>query len=116
MPDNQLTIDDLLFVGFNRRVIALDKRTGDTIWNWKAPHGTGFVTLLVDGDILFTSVQGYTYGLDPATGQQLWYNSLKGMGTGVASLATTAVASSHALLGAASAQAQQRAAAGAAGA
>ena len=111
MSQDQLTIDDLLFLGFNRRVIALDKRTGDTIWNWKAPHGTSFVTLLIDGDMLFASVQGYTYGLDPVTGQQLWYNSLKGMGTGAASLATTTAVSNSALLGAAAAQARQQAAA-----
>jgi len=115
MPEHRLTIDDLIFVGFNRRIAALDKRTCETIWKWKAPNGTGYVTLLVDSDILFASVQGYTYGLDPATGRQLWYNALSGMGTGAASLATTTAISNNALLGAADADAQQAAAAGAAG-
>jgi len=116
MSNGTLTIDDLLFVGFNRRVIALGKRTGETIWKWKAPTGTGFVTLLVEDDTLFVSVQGYNYALDPATGRQIWHNPLKGTGTGAASLATTRSSSLHALLGAASAAQEQAAAAGSAAA
>ena len=110
MTDNTLTIDDLLFVGFNRRVVALDKRTGELIWKWKAPNGTGFVSLLYEDERLFVSVQGYMYCLDPTNGNELWHNPLKGTGTGAASLATTTAFSNYALLGEAS-QAQQRASA-----
>ena len=112
-----MTIDDLLFVGFNRRIAALDKETGELVWQWKASHGTGFVTLLVENERVFASVNGYTYCLDAATGAQLWYNELSGFGTGVAFLATTTGSSTAALLGAAAAEAsQQAAAAGGAGA
>jgi len=31
---------------------------------------------------------GYTYCLDPQTGEQRWYNELKGFGSGVTSIAT----------------------------
>ena len=107
-----MTIDDLLFIGFNRRVAALDKETGEIIWQWKASHGTGFVTLLVEGERVYASVNGYTYCLDAATGKQLWYNELKGFGAGVACLATTLSSSIYAHLGEAAAQAaRQRAAA-----
>ena len=34
------------------------------------------------------SVIGYTYCLDPATGNQIWFNELKGFGAGVAALAS----------------------------
>ena len=79
---------DLVFVGFNRRVVALQRKTGEIVWQWKSPRGTGFVALLPDGDLLFASVDGYTFALDPATGDQLWENPLSGLGTGVPCLAT----------------------------
>ena len=48
----------------------------------------GYVTLLVlDENRLIASVSGYTYCLDPVTGEQLWYNELVGFGTGAASIA-----------------------------
>jgi outer membrane protein assembly factor BamB len=106
-----MAIEDLLFVAFNRYVVALSRATGDRIWDWKAPTGTGFVTLLMDYDRLFASVQGYTYCLDPLTGQQLWYNPLKGYGTGVASLATVWSNTQSAIMG--EAQAAETAAAAA---
>jgi len=106
-----MTIDDLLFVGFNRRVAALDKETGEVVWRWKAPHGTGFVTLLVENERVYASVNGYTYCLDAPTGAQLWYNELGGFGTGVACLATTSGASTAAHLGAAAADASRQSAA-----
>ena len=43
--------------------------------------------LLTDEQHLIVSVSGYTYCLDPATGEQRWFNELKGYGVGVASLA-----------------------------
>lgn len=82
------TLDDLVFVAFNSRVIALDRYTGEEMWNWKSPEGSGMVTLLLDGDRLLVSVIGYTYCLDPLFGQEVWRNTLKGYGTGVASLAS----------------------------
>ncbi len=81
-------MDKLIFVGFNSRVVALHRDTGTPVWQWKSPRGSGYVTLLLDGDRLIVSVIGYTYCLDPATGNQIWFNELKGFGTGVASLAS----------------------------
>lgn len=80
--------DQLVFVGFNSRVIALDQNTGQIAWHWVAAKGSGYVSLLLNDDQhLIVSVQGYTYCLDPATGKEMWFNELKGQGTGVASIA-----------------------------
>ena len=106
-----MRVEGFVFVGLRSRVAALDRQTGDIIWHWKASAGSGFVSLLLDGDSLFVSVQGYTYCLDPATGQQLWLNPLKGFGIGITSLASSRGQSSSAPAAQAAAQ---RAATGAA--
>ena len=81
-------MQDLLFVGFNSRVVALEKADGRVVWEWKSPKGSGYAAVLVDGARLFVSVDGYTYSLDPLSGATLWGNALPGMGTGVPCLAT----------------------------
>jgi outer membrane protein assembly factor BamB len=79
----------LVFVGFNSRVAALDRQTGAVVWNWKSPKGSSnYVALLLDGDQLIVSIQGYTYCLNPLDGSQVWFNPLSGYGVGVPSLAS----------------------------
>ncbi|MEK6676567.1 MAG: PQQ-binding-like beta-propeller repeat protein [Planctomycetota bacterium] len=107
-----MEIEDLIFVGFNSRVAALDRNTGDIVWSWKAPKGTGFVAVLLDTDRLIASVDGYTYCLDPRTGSTMWENHLKGLGTGVPCLASVAGQSSYPILAEAQKE-QQRSAANA---
>ena len=113
LPADAMVSDpgNLIFVGFNSRVVALDRDTGEAVWSWKSPKGTGIAALLVDGDRLIVSVQGYTYCLDPASGGELWTNPLKGMGVGTACLASArgnTTAQLHAIL--AEYEAQQEAA------
>jgi outer membrane protein assembly factor BamB len=81
-------LDRVVFVGLNARVAALDRRTGETVWEWRAPKPrSGYVTLLLlDDRQLIVSVEGYTYCLHPRTGEQQWVNELKGFGTGVTSI------------------------------
>ncbi len=109
------TLADLVYVGFNRRVVALDRYIGEIVWDWKAPQGTGFVSLLLDGDRLMASVNGYLYCLDPVYGQVVWSNPLKGYGVGTTSLASvngsTSTGPSAAVI-----EQQRKAAAAAAGA
>ena len=90
-------LDQLVFVGFNSRVLALDRESGEIVWTWQAskPRNGGYVTMLLDDDRLVVSVMGYMYCLDPSTGEQLWYNETKGFGTGVAG-ANLEVESQHA--------------------
>jgi outer membrane protein assembly factor BamB len=83
-----VTLMDLVFVGFNRRVVALHRDDGVLIWHWKSPAGGGFPAVLLDGDRLVVSVQGYTYCLDPITGELLWANHLNGFGAGTATIAS----------------------------
>jgi outer membrane protein assembly factor BamB len=82
------TLADFVFVGLNAQVLALDRYTGETIWSWKARKGSGFVSLLVDGDRLMVAVSGYVYCLDPVFGQEVWTNPLKGFGVGFTSIAS----------------------------
>ena len=84
-------VNNLVFVGLNSRVAALDQDTGQLVWQWRAttPRSGGYVSLLLlDDTRLIVSVNGYTYCLDPWTGEQRWYNELPGFGSGVTSLAT----------------------------
>jgi outer membrane protein assembly factor BamB len=81
-------LSDLVFVGFNSKIAALHRESGKLAWKWTSPAGTGYVALLLDGDLLLASVEGYTYAIEAATGTQLWANPLKGFGTGIACLAT----------------------------
>lgn len=81
-------LDDLVFVGFNRRVVALDRYSGEIRWDWKASKGGGFVSILIDGDRLIVNCQGYTWCLDPLSGEEVWFQPLKGYGTGIAALAS----------------------------
>ncbi|MBC8201187.1 MAG: PQQ-binding-like beta-propeller repeat protein [Planctomycetes bacterium] len=79
---------DVVFVGFNKQVIALDRYTGEKKWEWTSSKGSGYPTILVDGDRVIVSVQGYTYCLEPTTGALVWENELKGHGTGITCLAS----------------------------
>ena len=88
MATRALTTDDLLFVSFNGKVIAVDRLDGSIVWKWKASKSTGLVVLLPSGDRLFVSINGYTWALDPTNGAELWFQPFKGEGVGVAILAT----------------------------
>lgn len=83
-----MDISALVFTAFNKRVAALDRDTGEIIWQWTAPSGETYASLLLDGDRLIVCIHGYMYALEAATGRQLWANEMKGFGYGVASLAS----------------------------
>lgn len=83
-----MTLSDLIFTGFNKRVAALHRLTGEIVWQWTAPSGSSYTSLLLDGDRLIVSVHGYMYALDALSGTQLWMNEMAGFGFGVASLAS----------------------------
>lgn len=108
-PPTDVSILDLVYVGFNSRVVCLHRDTGEIIWQWKSPKGTGFVTTLLDGDRIIASVQGYMYCLDAVTGEQYWTNPLTGMGLGVPCLTSIHGSSGSAAAAAIIAQQQQQA-------
>jgi outer membrane protein assembly factor BamB len=105
-----MELGQLVFVGFNSRVVALDRESGQLVWKWQSHKGRGYTTVLLDGDRLIVSVVGYTYCLDPLTGAERWHNHLDGLGVGVASLASVNGTAMALLAAAEAAQRQQRAA------
>ena len=104
------TLADLVFVGFNSRVLALDRYNGEVVWEWKSPEGKGYVTIVVDGDRLIVAVMGYIYCLDPLFGQEVWRNTLPKKGVGVTSIASSRAAPGHDAIAMAAAIAAQQAA------
>jgi len=110
-------LNSIVFVGLNGRVAALDRNTGKIVWRWRASKPRrGYVTLLVlDEYRLIASVNGYTYCLDPRTGEQHWFNELSGFGCGVTSIVALDKHNPHDPLVAAAAADAAAAAAAAAG-
>ena len=82
-----MTVDQLIFVGFNGYAVALDRDSGELVWS-NNQMKNGHVTFLLDEDRLIVSTNGFIFCLDPLTGQILWQNPMKGYGYGVASLAS----------------------------
>ena len=105
-----MPLQDLLFVGFNGQVVALEQRSGELVWEWKCPKPSAqMVALLVQGERIYASSAGFTYCLDALNGEQLWDNPLTGLGTGVPCLATAESGSSGSFLLHAQAMAEQAA-------
>jgi outer membrane protein assembly factor BamB len=80
----------LVFIGIKGRVVALDRDSGTE--TWRSQLGTDYVSVLWDGSALFAVASGEIWRLDPATGDQVWHNQLKGLGRGLVSLASTQMA------------------------
>ncbi|HEV7991920.1 MAG TPA: PQQ-binding-like beta-propeller repeat protein [Gemmatimonadaceae bacterium] len=85
-------LPSLLYVGIKNSVVALDIATGMELWRTKL-KGHDFVNVLFDGVSLVASNAGELFGLDPTTGAVLWHNTMKGMGLGIVSLASSRVPS-----------------------
>jgi outer membrane protein assembly factor BamB len=76
-----MTIDQLVFIGLNGYVVALNRDTGEIVWS-NDELKSGYVTILIDGDRLIVSTNGYIFCLDPLTGSIIWNNPMKGYGAG----------------------------------
>jgi outer membrane protein assembly factor BamB len=89
-----MEINDIVYVGVNRQVLALDRQTGTVIWKTAFPRrflslsSDSFVNVLFERGSVFAHADGKLYCLDAATGHVKWENSLKGCGHGIATLAT----------------------------
>ncbi|HEY3257691.1 MAG TPA: PQQ-binding-like beta-propeller repeat protein [Gemmatimonadaceae bacterium] len=82
-----------IYVGIKNSVIALDDRNGMEIWRTRL-RGSDYVTVLWDGEALVAANSGEVWSLDPKTGAILWHNGLKGLGRGLATLASSRRATS----------------------
>ncbi len=75
-----------VYLGVKGSVVAIDKTTGHEKWRTHL-RGSGFVTTLVDTDIILAHTNGHLYGVDKHDGRQLWHNELPGLGYGLGMLA-----------------------------
>jgi outer membrane protein assembly factor BamB len=78
----------LIYVGIKDSVVALDDRSGSVVWQAEL-RSSDYVAVHWDGEALFASNAGEVWRLDPASGQVLWHNELKGLGRGLVSLASS---------------------------
>ncbi len=93
-----------VYIGIRKTVVALDDRTGDEVWR-AVLKALEFVTVHWDGEALFAANAGEVWRLDPRTGAVIWHNTLKGLGRGLVTLASSR---RPALTGSPDAAAEQR--------
>ena len=101
------SVDQLVFVGLNGWVAALDRDSGEVVW-YCSDLKSGYTTLLLDGDRLIASTNGYLYCLDPQTGKIVWQNTMSGYGTGIAHLVSVRGQSGQVLLDQVASAAEQQ--------
>jgi outer membrane protein assembly factor BamB len=77
---------NLIYLGINGSVIALEKTTGSQVWSTTL-KGSDFVNLILDENRLYATTKGEIFCLDPGTGKILWQNPLRGMGHGLVCIA-----------------------------
>ncbi len=106
---------NLVYVGLNGSVAALDRSTGMQVWATKLKGGD-FVNVMQAEDEIYATTKGEVFCLDPGTGQIRWHNPLKGMGTGLVSIAGPGIQGNQASLVQKHRRDQEMAAAAAAGA
>ena len=82
----------LVYIGLKHHVIALDRKTGVEVWRTpldaKYKSSAAFVNVVRDREGLFATCAGELFSLEPVTGEVLWHEPLKGLGTGLVSIAT----------------------------
>lgn len=81
-----------VFLGIQGYVVALDRATGQELWETPL-KGSDFVNVMLDGDRVLAATRGEIFCLDPAAGRVLWNNKLPGKGVGLVTIATASGAS-----------------------
>lgn len=107
-------LPNFVFVGIKNSVVALDDQSGVEVWHTQL-RGSDYVTVLWDGQSLFAANSGEVWRINPATGELIWHNGLKGLGRGLVTLASSRAPNStrDTLSAAAKRRRDQQAAAGA---
>ena len=110
----------LVYVGIKNYVVALDRSTGEAVWSTTLKgaisRSMSFVTVLRDAEGILATCGGEIFCLDPKDGTILWQNPLKGLGTGLTTMATDAGGSVASATTSVFEESQRRAAAAAAAA
>jgi outer membrane protein assembly factor BamB len=82
----------LLFVGIKSFVVALDRASGAEVWRTQLPakyrNSAMLLSVMYDGDTIFASFAGEVFALNPKTGELLWHEPFKGLGTGFVTIAS----------------------------
>lgn len=81
-----------MFLGIQGYVVALDRATGQELWETPLKE-SDFVNVMPDGDRVLAATRGEIFCLDPAAGRVLWNNKLPGKGVGLVTIATASGAS-----------------------
>ena len=83
---------ELVFIGIKGSVVALNRANGQQVW---ATHlkGSDFVNVVLQDGAVLATCRGEIFCLDPMTGVGKWHNPLKGLGTGLATIAAEGIAS-----------------------
>ncbi len=86
------TLNSLVYIGLKHHVLAFDRKHGIEVWRAALPvkykSSATFVNVVRDREGLFATCAGELFALDPATGAFLWRQELKGLGTGLVTIAT----------------------------
>ena len=75
---NPLLVDDVLYVGEERNLVAIDINDKTERWQFETGQGVWSQPLLIDDVLYFTSLDHNLYALDPETGDELWRLDLEG--------------------------------------
>jgi outer membrane protein assembly factor BamB len=85
--------NNLLIIGCNGYVSAIQASNGQELWRTKLREGLftssrgSDVSVLIDGDQIFAGCNGRIYSLSPSNGEIKWSNELKGIGNNEVALA-----------------------------
>ena len=82
---------DPIYVGIKGAVLALDRDSGQIVWRTEL-KGTDSVNVAVQNGDLFAASRGELYRLNPADGEIVWCNTLRGLGWGLVTIASGAQA------------------------
>jgi outer membrane protein assembly factor BamB len=86
LEDSMSVGTDTIFVGIKGAVLAIDRGTGETLWQTDL-KGSDFVNVMLQDGDLFAASRGRLYRLDPSTGTVQWRNDLQGLGWGIVTIA-----------------------------
>ncbi len=75
-----------LFIGIYGKVLAIDRATGQAVWE-TGLKGSDFVNVVLQDGALYAATRGELFCLDPVTGNIRWRNPLKGLGWGLITIA-----------------------------
>lgn len=73
---------DLVFVGSNGYLLAVDPKSGEQLWFTSLPRGGyAFVSTLLYDDVLYAASNGRIWSINPDNGEVIWNMALSGMGS-----------------------------------